>query len=195
MPVFPAGYPAKSNPIDEDKVLIADSENGDCLASVDVGNFVWDTDNIADAAVTADKIDFATLKTDQDFFNALNTTQKYRTEMISLNKTGYISFTGWGFKPRKIEVHPAVISGANGISGTGLAVDNLNGTISQASVSEGVSASNLRSTSDNTAFLVSNWQKDMCKGTVVSFDNDGITVNCTYRTNGYDRFLVIASRY
>jgi hypothetical protein len=40
MSIFPTGYPEKSNPIGDDKLLIADSEDGDCIASTTIENLV-----------------------------------------------------------------------------------------------------------------------------------------------------------
>ena len=80
MPIFSSQYPANSNPAGEDKILTTDTSDADAVKSVTLtklqewlaGVSKWvvtsmiadgavDTLQIADGAVTADKVDFATL--------------------------------------------------------------------------------------------------------------------------------------
>lgn len=120
---------------------------------------------IADDAVTASKIDFATLP-------------KPKTILITLNSTtGSQTITGVGFKPSAL-ITKSLGTGTVVFSATGMASDN-NGVTTQtcnAIRSEGSSGN--QTLTEGSAFLhVSGGGSALVRGQITSFTSDGFVVN------------------
>lgn len=193
MPIFSGEYPQKNTPVDDDKVLIADSENLNAIKGTRISSIVakavtagvsavnaltdWITTvMIKDGAVTSEKIAHATIGQAAGA-RAMNATT--------------IVISGLGFKPRRVDFFFMAGTATNGVYNS-QGVSLANGShYSNATYTNG--SSHRRTSEMNDSILLTNATVNLVRGKVTAWGDDGFTITLANVGGGGDIFAWVAS--
>ena len=201
MPIFDSQYPVNSNPAGEDKILTTDTSDASAVKSVTLTKVQewlgsiskWVTNGmISDGAVDTLQIANGAVDTLQIADQAVTPEKRsggfYVGSHTFTSGTGSKSITGFGFKPKMVKAELRAISSVGFHASSGTAVEGMS---SQATAGPAGSSGGRTSRSGVLLLGVSD-STTVYQGDVISWDEDGITVNITQDGSGYRDWIITA---
>lgn len=186
MPIFDSQYGTKNTPVDNDKVLIADSENSQAIKGVKISAIVAKAVAAAVAAVGALTNWITTAMLQNGAVTAAKRSEvvKIGTFTVTSGVTGNKSITGVGFIPKTVILFPMYPEGVSSAQNAPFAMGAMDAATQfvYAAVTRNGNGGATKSYTNkclliNTIAAGGGSQAENIRASYVSMDADGFTIN------------------